>query len=99
LFLGTLKRFNGNQQLPAKIVSRIEEYFKYRWENHKNLAVQQEPADSKLFDMLPFKVQRGIYTEYLYSNFLSVYKSIFKIMSVHRRISTLKRQRIKVLTN
>ena len=35
LFLGTLKRFNGNTNLPEKLVDKIEKYFKYRWERNK----------------------------------------------------------------
>ena len=47
MFLGVLKHFNNNEEIDIKLRKQIEEFFSYRWVNHKNLAFQED-TDSEM---------------------------------------------------
>ena len=38
-FFGLIKYFNKKEDLKEDLKSEIEEYFKYRWENDKNMTL------------------------------------------------------------
>ena len=55
---------------------RIEKYFAYKWVNDKNQAVSTE-EDTKLIHQLPSQVQREIYSDFLFKDFLSNFAKFF----------------------
>ena len=77
LFLGTMKRFNGNSPLPEQLVSKLEEFFMYRWQNDPNLAISTD-EDKFLLDQIPERIQSLIYTNFLFKDFLETYKDSFR---------------------
>jgi len=72
LFLGTMKKLNGDQSLPKKLTQEMEQYLQFRWQNDRNLAISTQ-EDFAIFSLLPGKVQTEFYVTYLYRRFLSTY--------------------------
>mmetsp|Transcript_28812 Transcript_28812/g.43500 ORF Transcript_28812/g.43500 Transcript_28812/m.43500 type:complete len:125 (+) Transcript_28812:1118-1492(+) len=56
LFFGTIRRFNSNIPLKAKLLQEFESYFNYRWKRDSNLAVATS-EDANLFEQLPQQIQ------------------------------------------
>lgn len=48
-FIGTLNRFNFNEEIPLKTKKWLEDYFDYRWNNNKNKAFTDD-ADMAILD-------------------------------------------------
>jgi hypothetical protein len=55
-FIGTLKRFNNNEDINSSTRHWLETYFDYRWNNYKNKAFK-EPEDIAIFDELPVEIR------------------------------------------
>jgi len=75
LFLATLSRFNRSP-LSEQVQFEYQEYFKYRWNNDKNLAVSTS-ADHQLLEELPQSLVVQMYTEYLFAEFMEKFKRVF----------------------
>lgn len=50
-FLGVIKRFNNNMDMDSKLQKQIVDFFIYKWENDKNLALDLE--NDKILSELP----------------------------------------------
>ena len=81
-FWGLLENFN-KKPIKESIRKEINEYFEYKWKNDCNLAMETE-HDLALMDQLPNLVQRQIYTQFLYNDFLYHFRRFFSI----RRVDT-----------
>ena len=55
-FFGVIKQLNNNRDIEPKLKNSIEDYFNYRWNNDKNLAIQTK-EDLSLLAQLPSFVQ------------------------------------------
>uniref|UniRef100_A0A7S3FW38 Cyclic nucleotide-binding domain-containing protein n=1 Tax=Strombidium rassoulzadegani TaxID=1082188 RepID=A0A7S3FW38_9SPIT len=75
-WFGLIKRFNSSRSIPLDLKLKIEEYFDYRWINDKNQAVSTE-EDIKLLNQLPPSVQRKIYSDFLFEQFIKNFKKFF----------------------
>ena len=71
-----LKNFNNNKPLPPDMVARFERYFQYFWKNNKNSAIQSED-DLALMSELPVSIQSNIYKDFLFQDFLELFKVHF----------------------
>jgi len=54
-FFGTLKKFNGDENIDTKLKTSIEEYFNFKWANDRNLAFR-DSGDIAIFTQLPQEV-------------------------------------------
>lgn len=73
-----LKQFNNDKIIDTKLKVKIEKFFDYKWSNDKNQALDEE-EEKMLLDQLPTDVQVRLFTEFLYSDFLKVFKETFQI--------------------
>mmetsp|Transcript_20462 Transcript_20462/g.27654 ORF Transcript_20462/g.27654 Transcript_20462/m.27654 type:complete len:209 (+) Transcript_20462:811-1437(+) len=71
-----LKNFNKNKPLPPDMVNKFERYFSYYWKNNKNYAIQSED-DFSLLAELPVAIQSNIYKDFLFQDFLELFKVHF----------------------
>ena len=60
-FIGTLKRFNHNEDINTSTREWIENYFNYRWNNYKNKAFE-DPIDIAILDELPVEIRLSLFT-------------------------------------
>lgn len=77
-FLGVLKRFNGNLPIPKRLQTEIEDFFIFTWQKDLTSALKEE-SERKIYDQLPMSVRHRIYHEYLFFDFLHLFRSLFKI--------------------
>jgi hypothetical protein len=75
-FFGILKKFNNNQVIDAKLKTRIEEHFNYKWNNDKNQAFLTE-EEQGIFEQLPDDVQVCLLKDFMFSDFLESFKKTF----------------------
>lgn len=54
----------------------------YRWSNHKNNAMTSS-EDTAMLDQLPVEIQRRIYSDFLFKNFLKSFKKYFSLRNMH----------------
>jgi hypothetical protein len=71
-FMGTLKRFNEDIPVMADFKSKIEEFFDYKWDNDRTLAIV-DPEDEALLEQLPEHIINRIYTDFLFTDFLQTF--------------------------
>ena len=72
-FIKTLQRFNKGKPINDKFKLKLERYFDYRWENHKNL------DDSGLLELLPIEIENSLMLSYQFSGFVWTFSKFFKI--------------------
>ena len=77
-FLGVLRRFNGNLPIPKPLQTEIEEFFIFTWQKDLTSALREE-SDRKIYDQLPIGVRHRIYHEFLFYDFLHLFRSLFRI--------------------
>lgn len=75
-WLLVLQNFNNNKPLPPEMVSKFEKYFQYYWKNNKNYAIADE-EDQALLAELPVSIQSNIYKDFLFQDFLELFKVHF----------------------
>ena len=88
-FFGTMEKFNGSRKLSEKLLTKFEKYFEYRWRSNNNFAVSTED-DIALLLQLPAIVQTQIYSDYLFKEYLQVYK---KYLTNHGLYEQIKKRR------
>mmetsp|Transcript_14801 Transcript_14801/g.22948 ORF Transcript_14801/g.22948 Transcript_14801/m.22948 type:complete len:133 (+) Transcript_14801:98-496(+) len=75
--------------LEEKFAKEIDLYFKYRWAHNKNIALSTM-QDQFLMEQLPDEIQRSIYFDFLFKNFMAQYRNIFvitnRLLDVQTRI-------------
>lgn len=79
-FFGLLKQFNKGRLINFKLKISIEDYMEYRWKNDKNQAISSE-EDMSLLSQLPHEPQKAIYKDFLFFNFLNVFRNYFSIQN------------------
>lgn len=77
-WIAMLSKFNGGQPLSKEIISRIEDFFEYYWTNNRLVAMQSE-IDLRFLSELPDTITQKIYIEYLFKDFLYMFKNIFRV--------------------
>ena len=75
-WLGLLQHYNQNQPLPKELSLEIEHYFDYYWRNDKNYATSGK-SDQRFMSELPKNVRRDIYVDFLFKDFLYLFKTQF----------------------
>lgn len=94
-FIGTLKKFNHGNDISIKMRKKIEEFFEYKWTHELNQAFLLQ-SDQDILDQLPLTVQKQIFTDFLFYDFIVQFKKYFCIentSSVHKySFFTLKDQ-------
>jgi hypothetical protein len=75
-WVALLSRFNNGNPLKKELITKIEDFFNYFWENNPLGAVNDE-ADVRFMSELPYYVQGQIYIDYLFKDFLYKYKRYF----------------------
>jgi len=60
---------------------RIESYFEYYWANDKNY-VSSGINESRFMKELPMQIKREIYKDYLFDEFIYMFKDHFKFYKV-----------------
>ena len=87
-FFGTLTSFNGMKPVDVEIKQEVETYFEYRWCRDKLMAFQQED-DMNMYNQLPDEVKLNIYSDFLFVDFLEIYKSLLASITRIRPTSDL----------
>lgn len=82
-WLGMLAHFNKNQPLSKEMIKRFEEYFEYYWAHDKNYAIQSE-EDMRFMKELPKHIRRDIYKDFLFKDFLYIFKRHFRLVREDR---------------
>ena len=54
----------------------MEAFFAYRWQKDKNIAISTA-EDQELLEQLPKLIQKQIYTEFLFKDFVRAFKNFF----------------------
>lgn len=84
-WLGMMKWFNNGRYMDQGYQNTIETYFAYRWSNDKNIAISTK-EDEDLLDQVPDFVQREIYSDYLFREFLTNFRKFFDLpMEIRER--------------
>ena len=81
-WIALLSRFNNGNPLNKELITKIEDFFNYFWENNPLGAVNDE-ADVRFMSELPYYVQGQVYIDYLFKDFLYKYKPYFH--AIHNR--------------
>lgn len=64
--------------IDEKMRNEIQSFFEFRWEKDKTQALRTK-ADQDIFDQMPYAVQNKIYTDFLFGDFLKIFKKTFLI--------------------
>lgn len=75
-WIALLSRFNNGNPLNKQLITKIEDFFDYKWGNDRLGAVRDE-RDVRFLDELPDGVQEQIFIEYLFRDFLKRYELYF----------------------
>lgn len=78
-WLGLLAHFNKNRPLSKEMTKRFEQYFDYYWQHDKNYAIQSD-EDMRFMKELPKHIRRDIYKDFLFKDFLYLFKTHFKLV-------------------
>ena len=78
-WLGLLAHFNKNRPLSKDMTKRFEQYFEYYWQHDKNYAIQSDD-DKRFMKELPKHIRRDIYKEFLFKDFIYLFRTHFKII-------------------
>lgn len=76
-WFGMLAHFNKNRPLPKNLIGELETYFDYFWKNDRNYAIKSE-EDQRFMDELPNNIQTDIYKDFLFQDFLQLFKVHFQ---------------------
>lgn len=71
-----LSRFNNGHPLNKDIITKIEDFFDYSWNNNRLNGIKSA-QDLRFMDELPESVQGAIIIDYLFSDFLIKYEGYF----------------------
>ena len=76
-FFGTLKHFNGNEDIDLRMKRDIERYFDHKWEVDKNIIINHKEYEGFL-QQIPGDVIDAVYKNFLFTDFLDHYKKLFQ---------------------
>jgi Ion channel len=97
-WLGLLSRFNKGRPLPKEMTFKIEEYFSYYWSKDRNYATKTLTGKRFLSELpkqirvdvryyLNLKQCFQIYKDFLFKNFLYVFKNYFQMIRDEKLVS------------
>lgn len=75
-WIALLQRFNNGNPLNKELITKIEDFFDYFWDNNRLSALSGE-TDLRFMDELPKTVQCEIFVDYLFNDFLYNYNDYF----------------------
>ena len=75
-WISLLSRFNNGQPLSKDLITKIEDFFDYYWDNNRLSCLDGD--GSRFMDELPERVKGEIFIDYLFSDFLYKYRFYFK---------------------
>ena len=78
-WLGLLTHFNKNRPLSKEMTKKFEQYFEYYWQHDKNYAIQSD-EDKRFMKELPKHIRRDIYKEFLFKDFIYLFRTHFKLI-------------------
>ena len=88
-WIALLSRFNNGNPLNKELITKIEDFFDYYWQNNRMSAIENE-MDQRFMDELPFYVQGEIIIDYLFTDFLYAYRNYFLPQSTQTDTSNFK---------
>ena len=77
-WINLLSRFNNGKKINKEIITNIENFFDYYWQNNRLAAISSE-KDKRFMSELPYEVKGQIFLNYLFTDFLKIYENYFKI--------------------
>ena len=80
-----VNRFNNGHNVLSDQQEKIEQYFKHRWANDKNQCMSTQ-EDLDLLDQLPDFVQREIFSDFLFAEFLTHFRVFFDLPKTDTKI-------------
>lgn len=75
-WIALLSRFNNGNPLNKELITHIEDFFDFYWVNNRLSALSNE-KDLQFMDQLPIEVQGQIFVDYLFTDFLYKYRTLF----------------------
>ena len=75
-FFGVLKRFNKNLPINRRLMEEIYTFIEMNEKHDKTMAMKKE-KDIDLLHQLPYFVQNRIYKEFLFEDFLVLFRKAF----------------------
>ena len=75
-FFGVIVQFNNNKQINLQLKRNIEDFFHFKWNNDKNQALKTS-EDLAIFYQIPEWLQDNIYKQFLYKDFMQIFKKYF----------------------
>lgn len=71
-WISLLSRFNNGNPLKKEMITEIEDFFNYYWDNDRMQALCSE-SDLKFIDQLPVNLKEMILIDYLFADFIYKY--------------------------
>ena len=84
-WIALLSRFNNGNPLSKGLITKVEDFFEYYWENNRLSAINSS-AGERFMSELPMSVQIEIYVDYLFSDFLFKYRFYFRPKKIQNKI-------------
>jgi hypothetical protein len=78
-WIALLTKFNEANPLNKELITKIEDFFEFYWENNPLLAMKSE-QDLRFLSELPENTVQHIYINYLFKDFLYSHRNFFKVM-------------------
>jgi hypothetical protein len=78
LFFDVMKYFNENESIKKELRDEIEEFFMYRWTNHRTLPLESDEG-KEMLNKMDRVVMPHIYLGFLYEPFMKVFGRTFSI--------------------
>lgn len=73
------------------MTKKFEQYFEYYWKNDKNYAIQSD-EDKRFMKELPKHIRRDIYKEFLFKDFIYLFRTHFKLVKEENLQNPSKRK-------
>lgn len=83
-WIAMLSKFNGGNPLSKEIITNIEDFFDFYWSNNKMIAFQSD-IDKRFMHELPDIVTHQIYIDYVYKDFVYMFKNLFKYIDMDKK--------------
>lgn len=96
-FFTLIQRLNHGKQLPKQFQHDIEDFFEYKWNKDKSLAIRDE-QDQAFLEQLPEDVQVAIITDFLYSDFLEYFREFFTFFKNKGKFMSINCIRVHLYT-
>jgi len=98
-WIALLSRFNNGNPLNKDLITQIEDFFDYYWENNR-LGAFVLDEDMRFMSELPVSVQGEIFVDYLFKDFIYKYRAYFspiKKNTIAAKLAKLKEDKLSQL--